>query len=344
MMDILLSVPIASYFFTTSLTSWSTSLNLLFFYMTWTTLVLSHSPIKIELLGVTALRVGLWLIPSLVFLLFDTLIPSLAESIKFGGASALPPRDALTILRLLGLAVVNLALETALEAGLSLGIGALFYGGAPLFRTSSTLPLPWQIIKHVALLFATREVLTYYVHRNVLHNGSGSTKSVASLHAKFAHSRSAPPFSLVLLGDHPIPFLLHRFLPVFVPAAILGERLHILSYFAFVAFVTLEETLVTSGYSIVPGIIMGGMARRCASHYSRPVGNYGPIGLLDFAHGTTLGKDVISDVKDEAEKHHVKERSLRKADDASLALQDGIDGLRRSVRKSRGKKRTGSGE
>src|SRR3954468_16628820 len=93
-MDLLLSLPIMSYFLAPSVTSWSTSLNLLFFYMTWTTLVLSHSPLKIELMGVFGLRLVFWLAPSLLFLLVDTLLPSLAENLKYNGASALPARDA----------------------------------------------------------------------------------------------------------------------------------------------------------------------------------------------------------------------------------------------------------
>lgn len=322
-MDILLSLPIVSYFFSTSLTSWSTSLNLLFFYMTWSTLVLSHSPLRIELIGVTAIRTVLWLIPSLVFLLFDTLVPSLAESIKHTGASALPPRDAAYISRTVGLAILNLALESAVESALSLGLTTAI--GNPIFRTSTTLPLPWQLIKQLALLFAAREVLTYYIHRYLLHSTRKSPR-VTRLHKQFAHSHRAAPYSLLLGADHPVPFLLHRFVPLYLPAAAL--RPHMLVYLVFAALATLEETLATSGYSIVPGIMMGGVARRCSSHYSSGGrGNYGAWGLLDWAHGTGVGRggDVMDDVRDEAEKHQIKERG-------GNMVQDGIDGLRRSAR------------
>ncbi|KAK3389241.1 sterol desaturase family [Podospora didyma] len=332
-MDVLLSLPIASYFFTTSLTSWSTSLNLLFFYMTWSTLVLSHSPLKIELLGTAALHTVFWLIPSLLFLAFDTLLPSLAESIKFGGASALPPRSAGSIARLLSVSLFNLALELGVEAGASLGLTTFLQ--KPIFRTSTTLPLPWQMIKHVALLLAAREVLTFYIHRHLLHDKPVGGRIAAQHKQCGAHARRAAPFSLLLMADNPIPFLLHRFVPLYLPAvaiSLYGGNLHILTYLLFVGLCTLEETLSMSGYSIVPGIIMGGIARRTALHYAQPAGNFGCWGILDWVHGTSLGKDVMEDIHDEAEKHNVKGRSAKAADDAGSMVQNGMNGLRRSAR------------
>ncbi|KAH8894215.1 sterol desaturase family [Thozetella sp. PMI_491] len=341
-MDILLSLPIASYFFSSSLTSWSTSLNLLFFYMTWTTLVLSHSPLKIELIGSFALRLVFWLIPSLVFLLFDTLLPSLAESIKYNGRSALPSRDGRALGRLVLLAVINLLLETGAEAGISLGLATLLRH--PVFKTTSTLPLPWQMIKHIGLLFTLREILTYAIHRYILHGASGRDWfGVSRLHKRYAHARAAPPFSLLVMGDHPLPFLLHRFVPRYLPALLLQRRLHLLTYLLFVGLCTLEETLSMSGYTVVPGIIMGGITRRTAVHYAKPAGNYGAWGLLDWMHGTSLGKDVMADVKDEAEKHRLKERSKESANGVTNAVQEGIEGLRRSKR-SRGRSRQADSE
>ncbi|KAK1755412.1 hypothetical protein QBC47DRAFT_189024 [Echria macrotheca] len=345
-MDLLLSLPLASYFFSTSLTSWSTSLNLLFFYMTWSTLVLSHSPLKIELLGTTAIRIVFWLVPSLLFLLIDTLLPSLAESIKYNGASALPPRDAQSLARLLGLAILNLGLSAALEGALSLATASFLH--EPLFRTATTLPLPWQMAKHLALLFACREVLTYYIHRYVLHNarggskGNNNTRRLASQHARCAHGRKAAPFSLLLMADHPLPFLLHRFIPLYLPALLLHRHLHLLTYFVFVSLATVEETLALSGYTIVPGIIMSGVARRTALHYARPTGNFGCWGVLDWVHGTSLGGDVVQDVRDEAEKHQIREKGERAAGGAGSMFQDGMEGLRRSTR-ARGKKNKANG-
>ncbi|KAK0370495.1 sterol desaturase family protein [Colletotrichum limetticola] len=332
-MDILLSLPIVSYFLAPSITSWTTSLNLLFFYMTWTTLILSHGPLKIQLLGAVAIRLILWLIPSLAFLLFDTLLPSLSESIKTAGAAALPPTHGPTLLKTLALALFNLALSAALEGATSLAYASYFH--EPLFRASSALPLPFQLLKHVAFLIVAREVLTYYIHTRILHSRGRRLTStrVGKLHASYAHARAAPPFSLMLFADHPIPFLLHRIVPIFVPAVVL--RPHLLTYFLFVGFCTIEETMAMSGYSVVPGIVMGGITRRTAIHYAgQGDGNFGAWGVLDWAHGTSEGQDVIDDMKAEAEKHRIKERSERAANNGVGFVQGGIQELK----KGRGRK------
>ncbi|KAI6086159.1 sterol desaturase family protein [Hypoxylon rubiginosum] len=330
-MDLLLSLPIVSYFAGPMLTSWSSSVNLLFFYMTWMTLVLSHSPLKIELVGTLAARIVFWLVPSLFFLIFDTLVPSLSESIKLYGTSSLPRRDAASLLRQVLLAVFNLALSTAVQGGISVGAATLLK--RPLFKTSTALPLPWQIIKHIWLLYTAREVLTYYIHRFILH----SRGKVGKLHSSYAHAgKNAAPYGLMLYTDHPLPLLLHRTLPVYLPAMVIQP--HLLTYFLFTILTTLEEMLSMSGYSIVPGIIMGGITRRTATHYaSGGRGNYGAWGLLDWVNGTSVGKDVVKDIQDEAEKHQVKERGQKAVSDTGNLVQDSIDGLKKT---RKGRKKT----
>lgn len=373
-MDILLSLPILSFFFSSSTTSWSTSLNLLFFYLTWSTLVLSHSPLHIQIFGTLAIRLLFFILPALLFLLFDTLLPSLAETIKHGGAAALPPRDPRVLARVLALALLNLLLESALEAAATLGLTNLL--GCDPFRASTTLPLPFAALKQLGWLYASREVLAYYLHRAVLHSHaprwtsrlslpsrSRSTTAATSAKAKaqkasgylarqhalgHAHARAAPPYALALAADPPLPFLLHRLAPVYLPAALV-VRPHLLVYLAFVLLVTLEETLTMSGYSVVPGIVMGGIARRNAAHYGAghrgaDSGSYGAWGLLDWAGGTGLGdvRDLEDDVRDEAAKHRVRERGQRGASDVVGAVQDGVEGLRRKGKgKGRGKGRRG---
>ncbi|KAF4999882.1 hypothetical protein FGRMN_2120 [Fusarium graminum] len=319
-MDVLLSLPILSYLLSPASASWSTSLNLLFFYMTWTALVLSHTSLRIRLLGTLAIRTVLYLIPSLLTLLFDASVPSVAESIKLGGRASLPPRDTRLLTRQVGLAVVNLALVTAVEGASVLGFNYVLKEDD--FKTNSALPLPWQLAKHIVLMLTAREVLTYYIHRNILH----SKGAIANYHKRFSHARSAAPYSLVLFADHPIPLFLHHFIPIYLPAIAL--RPHLLTYFLFLALCTAEETLATSGYSVVPGIIMGGMTRRTAVHYASGGGcNYGAWGLLDWMNSTSRGRDVLDDVRAEAEKHNVKGRSAKKLDSGMGALQGGIDKL-----------------
>ncbi|KAK4134640.1 hypothetical protein BT67DRAFT_402468, partial [Trichocladium antarcticum] len=293
-MDILLTLPIASYFLSSAPTSWSTSLNIFFFYITWSTLVLSHSALKIEIIGTTALRIALWLAPSLFFLAFDTLLPSLAKTIKHNGASALPPRSAKTLAKLVGLALLNLGLETALEAAISHGLATVLK--TPLFRTSTTLPPARQMATHLGLLLAARELLTYAIHRHLLHGHPlpapfpRTVTRLAALHTTHAHRARAPAPSLAAKTDHPLPHLLHRFAPLYLPAAALSlalpARLHLLTYLLFAGAVALEETLTLSGYAVVPGVVMGGVARRTAAHYAtRGRGCFGTWGLLDWLLG-----------------------------------------------------------
>ncbi|KAL4732197.1 hypothetical protein ACLX1H_001205 [Fusarium chlamydosporum] len=319
-MDVLLSLPILSYLLSPASASWSTSLNLLFFYMTWTTLVLSHTSLRIRILGTLAIRAVLYFIPSLLTLLLDTSVPSVAESIKLGGRASLPKRDSRLIARQVGLVLVNLVLVTAAEGASNLGFKYIL--GEDDFKTASVLPLPWQLAKHILLMLTAREVLTYYIHRNVLH----SKGAIAKYHQQYSHARSAAPYSLLLFADHPVPLLLHHFLPIYLPSIAL--RPHLLTYFLFLALCTAEETLATSGYSIVPGIIMGGMTRRTAVHYASGGNcNYGAWGLLDWMNGTSRGRDVLDDVRAEADKHNVKERSAKKLDNGVGAIQGGIDKL-----------------
>lgn len=366
-MDILLSLPILSFFFSTSATSWSTSLNLLFFYMTWSTLVLSHSPLHIQLFGALAIRLVFFLLPALVFLSFDLLLPSLAETIKYEGAAALPPRDLRFLAQQLLLALCNIVLQSGLEAGASLG-WTYVLGGPPPFRTTTTLPLPFALLKQLGWLYLAREVLGYYLHRRVLHadrpagNGPSwplrlprirlpsflrsdtnnhsvataardTTNVLAHQHARYAHARAAPPYALALATDHPLPYLLHRFAPTYLPAALL-IRPHLLVYFLFVGLVTLEETLTMSGYTIVPGLIMGGITRRNAAHYGAghagsDNGNYGAWGVLDWGCGTGSGRDLGEDVRAEARKHRVQERGEKGAREALDQVGNGVEGLRK---------------
>lgn len=335
-MDVLFSLPIFTYFLGPALTSWSTSLNLLFFYMTWSTLVLSQPPIVVHIFGILAIRIVFFLIPSLATLLFDVSLPSLAETVKHGGRSALPPRDAAALAKLLGLVLLNLAVVTAVEAGVSLALSLALH--EPVFRTTTTLPLPWGIFKHALALLSARETLLYYIHRFVLHgNGAKSSSSgrrwLSRRHQSYAHAKAGAPFSLRLMADHPLPLLLHRFLPLYLPAVLL--RPHILTYFLVLAICTIEETLAMSGYTVVPGIIMGGIVQRSAIHYAgKGTSNYGSWGMLDWVSGTSKGRDVLDDVKKEAEKHRVRERSSKKIDQGVSAVREGVKTRRSSRKKS----------
>ncbi|KAG5957883.1 hypothetical protein E4U57_001678 [Claviceps arundinis] len=329
MIDVLLSIPLLSYvFFPTKGASVSTSVNLIFIYMTWSSLVFSHHPLEIHLSGLLVLRVIFWLIPSLVFLLFDIGVPSLAEGLKHGGRSSLPPRNVRRLAKLLGLAVLNIFLCMAVEAIVTMAYTLVFK--RHIFKMTSTLPLPWTITKHCTFILVTREVLQYYLHRRVLHGKSG----LARKHVAYAHATSGAPYSLQVYTDHPIAIFFHRFLPVFLPSVII--RTHMLTYFFVIILTTIEETLAMSGYTFIPGVIMSGITARTAIHYAgRGSSNYGAVGVMDWAHGTSKGRDVLKGAKKEADKRNVRERSTKKEDVGSAAVKDGVKSLKKRVKLSK---------
>jgi hypothetical protein len=91
--------------------------------------------------------------------------------------------------------------------------------------------------------------------------------------------------------------------------------MHILTYLLLLAISSLEELFTYSGYTILPSTIMlKGMARRVDAHMmSEGDGNFGPLGVLDWCHGTTLGADVVDDLKKEMEVHNVEEKAGKAA-------------------------------
>ncbi len=101
--------------------------------------------------------------------------------------------------------------------------------------------------------------------------------------------------------------------------------MHLLTYLLLLALVSLEESLTLSGYSNIPGIMLGGFARRQDLHSeSRGRGNFAPWGLMDWIHGTSVGGDVVEDIKDEAEKHRVSERSGKAWNNAKEGGKAGV--------------------
>ena len=113
-------------------------------------MVLSHSPLKVEIVGVIAVRLLFYLIPSLLFFLFDILAPSAAVILKKQGADGLPAGKkrksgkkevkvaAWAISNMLLGVVVQAVVETVLTRGL---------GMKSALKVSTRLPLPWGILK-----------------------------------------------------------------------------------------------------------------------------------------------------------------------------------------------------
>ena len=175
------------------------------------------------------------------------------------------------------------------------------------------------------------QALQFYIHRNVLH---APNTALSRLHRSWHHS-ILTPYSFVAAYDHPVCYLLHRVVPLYLPAV--AFRFHLLTYLILVAVFSLEELFVYSGYNVLPSTIMlRGMARRVDGHMmSQGEGNFAPVGVLDWCHGTTLGSDIMDDLRGEMDKHHVQQRAGKVGNQAGEAMNGAGGKLKQ--RKGKGK-------
>ncbi|KAJ9628034.1 hypothetical protein H2203_003255 [Taxawa tesnikishii (nom. ined.)] len=285
--------------------STSTSINLVFFYLTWSALVLSHDPLNIEIYGTLATRLLFYLLPSLTFLAFDVGLPGISASIKSRGAYASPMRLGRRKLMLVSLtSTINVLLAILLQAGIEHLLTDVLTTHSAL-RVSKLVPPPWTIAKHIVLVLIMRGLIHYPLHRYIMHASHGNP--LTTLHTTWAHSLRFQ-FSLSAAYDHPLCHILLRFVPLYLPASTL--RVHVLTWHILVALTSLEELLLFSGYSVLPSkILVAGMARRTEAHYaSSGKGSFGSLGLLDWVCGTGCKgeESFVDDLKDEAEKRDVK--------------------------------------
>ncbi|KAG0639017.1 hypothetical protein HOY80DRAFT_905511, partial [Tuber brumale] len=259
--------------------SWSTSLNLLFCYITWSTLLLAHPPLRVELLGTLVLRFIFFWLPALFFYLLDTALPRIitSEWKIHAGTNAQFDRRAGKVVTV---AMVNMLLGVGVQGAVEWALVEVA-GWKSAVRVSIFMPLPSGVVWDLAMGLVLKEVLQYYLHRYYLHSAS-------SLHTRWQHTTPTPPPLWPALAhyDHPLPYLIHRFIPVYASAAFL--RFHVLTYFAFISMVSLEEAFTHSGYGkpFFPSLVSSA-AKRTAVHFSsKGVGNYSAWGVLDWVHGT----------------------------------------------------------
>ncbi|KAI4237922.1 MAG: hypothetical protein LQ349_001463 [Xanthoria aureola] len=307
-LNALLSIPALSFLLIPTFSSYSTSFNLLFFYVTWSTLILSNSPLKVEVLGSLGIRVLFYLLPATAFLAFDGATPTLAAKAKEHGESALPMGEEQggrkgrwwrTALVSTGNVLLGIALQSCVE----LVFTKLLHFRSALKITTS-LPMPWAIAIDLIRGLFLREIFSYVLHRYLLHHPDSP---LTSYHTRWQHTITAP-YAFVANYDHPLAYIVHVFLPTYLPALLF--RFHLLTYHMYLAIVSLEETFAYSGYNVLPsGLILGGIARRQERHLmGEGKGNYSCLGIVDFVAGTSLGEDLMEEITEEAENNHVQER------------------------------------
>ena len=205
---IALPLPFLSFLALPFYTGSSTTINLVFFYLTWSALVLSHDQLTVELYGTLAVRLLCFLLPALGFLAFDCAAPSLSKGMKNRGEEQVPLRIGRNkLLEVVGVAVFNVLLSVALQAVIELLVTEVLHMKS-ILRVTSVVPLPWTILKDVAKGFAIRGILHYVVHRYLLHTWDSPLKT---WHGRWQHSVQLP-FSIVAAYDHPVNYLLAQWL------------------------------------------------------------------------------------------------------------------------------------
>lgn len=306
----------------------STTISVAFFYLTWTSLVLSRDQLSIEFYGTLAARLLCFLLPALGFLAFDCAVPKLSRNTKARGKEHSPLKhDRRVLAEVVGVATFNVLLGVLLQVALELLSTRVFHLKS-ILRVTIGVDLPWNIIKDVARGFALRGIVHYVIHRYALHTYDSPLKT---WHMAWQH-RVRLPFSVIAAYDHPVNYLLAQWLPAFLPAYLF--RFHVFTWCLFLGLCSLEELFVASGYTVLPSTVMlVGMAQRCDEHFvsvqeGPDVGNYGRWGVLDLICGTGCrsGDDIADDLQEEAEKHDVQ----RRASNAVKGAKSGLKGKTRT--------------
>lgn len=162
----LIPLPIASLLAIPMLSSWSTSLNLIFLSLAWTTLAATYSPLQLELFGPFALRLALYIIPSLFFLVFDTGVPSLAVEFKAQGKWGIATNQKggkAKLRRVVAWSVANVLLCVVLQAAIEFLVTDVLRMKSLLMIKGSRwglnhLPNPWAMVKHALVGVLSRNV------------------------------------------------------------------------------------------------------------------------------------------------------------------------------------------
>lgn len=161
-----IALPLGSFLAIPMLSSWSTSLNLVFLSVAWTTIAATYSPLQLELFAPFVLRVSLYIIPSLVFLIFDVGVPSLSAEFKAQGQLGIPTRQrggGRMVRRVAAWSCANVLLTVAVQAGIEFLVTDVLRMRSLLLIKGSKwglnhLPYPWTMIKHAIIGLLSRNV------------------------------------------------------------------------------------------------------------------------------------------------------------------------------------------
>ena len=163
-----LSIPALSFLVIPAFSSYGTTLNLLFFTMTWAILIKTNNPLYVEILGTFGIRFLFYILPSLGFLAFDSATPALAVAIKEHGDTALPMSEVnggkkgrwWKVALVAVVSIGNVLFGVAIQTGVELLFTRVLHIQSVL-KLSTGLPMPWAIAKDLVLGLLLREVRSF---------------------------------------------------------------------------------------------------------------------------------------------------------------------------------------
>ena len=141
-------------------------------------------------------------------------------------------------------------------------------------------------------------------------------------HTSWYHALKAP-YPLTAHYDHPLAYLVGKFLPTYLPALLF--RFHMLTFLLYLSAISIEELFAYSGYTVMPtSYFLGGISRRTDEHLlTNGEGNFGPWGVMDWVCSTTAQEnlDIDYDVEDpdlDAKVRRALEASRQKITEGTL--------------------------
>ncbi|KAI5302586.1 hypothetical protein KEM56_000544 [Ascosphaera pollenicola] len=292
----LLPLDIISIIFIPSAVSYATSANVLFFYLNWVSLIFTHPPLRLEIVGTLIVKCLFYLGPSWVLWAIDLLLLQRDNSSQKKGKREGMKRASTKIATW---ATFNVILGVFVQTVLEILITKGLRWERPI-RTTIMLPLPWDIAFGVIKALLAREAIGYTLHRFILHDTRlpTSLSFLAQKHKLWYHSLpSLGP--LTSTYDHPACYIISRFAPTFLPAILL--RLHLITYMIYLILISCEEMLAYCDFEIVSSghlfIILGRIGRQAQRHLeSRGKGNFGGSGVMDWLCGTGVAPEDDDDV------------------------------------------------
>jgi sterol desaturase/sphingolipid hydroxylase (fatty acid hydroxylase superfamily) len=247
----------------------------------WASIVDRHAAHDIEFAGTLLVQLVFFWLPSTIYIAIDAFFPRFSARHKLQPPPKQPTASEVRHCLLITLRSQLISVVLALIP---------YYLSAahhipPALRVSPTLPSPAEFVTHFAACCLLREILFYYSHR-ALH----SPFLYRSIHK--IHHRFTAPVSLASQYAHPVEHIVANALPLAIPPAVL--KTHVLTAWAFLAFMLVETCTVHSGFDF-----FGGLAWMHDEHHRRFNVNFGAFGMLDWLHGTGVKRPGKATGKEE---------------------------------------------